>query len=64
MLGKIVHEIFLNTHKSSHKILLRKTISNNGLGAGEKSVNFSKSGGADRWTNYQASHVAHGLCLS
>lgn len=64
MFGKIVHEIFLNTHKSSHKILLRKTISNSGLGAGEKSVNVSKLGCADSWTNYQASHVAHGICLS
>lgn len=60
MFGKIVHEIFLNTHK----ILLWKMISNSGLGAGEKSVNVSKSGCADSWTNYQASHVAHGICLS
>lgn len=47
MFGKIVHEIFLNIHKSSHKILLWKTIVNNGFGAEEKSVNFRKSGGAD-----------------
>ena len=64
MLGKTADDLVLNIYKSLYETLLGKRTMNNVFGAGEKSVNFSKSGGADSGTNYPVIHITRGVCLS